>query len=114
IAFGTYQPKHVKSRGQKGALAARLRRGSVITVPRVPTGTMTHPTEKPQLLLRQLIESSSSIGEAILDPFMGTGSTLIAARTEGRRAIGIELEERYCEIAVKRLQQAVLPVEVLA
>ena len=67
-----------------------------------------HPTAKPLPLLRRLITASSSQGESVLDPFMGSGTTLRAAKDLGRRAIGIEIEERYCEIAVKRLQQEVI------
>lgn len=69
-----------------------------------------HPTVKPVGLLAWLIAKSSNDGELVLDPFMGSGPTLRAARDLGRRAIGIELEERYCEAAVRRLQQSVLPM----
>lgn len=73
-----------------------------------------HPTVKPVGLLSWIIGKSSSVGELIIDPFMGSGTTLRAAKDLGRKAIGIEIEERYCEIAAKRLQQSVLPWEVPA
>ena len=68
-----------------------------------------HPTEKPIPLLRSCIELFSD-SNTILDPFMGSGTTLRAAKDLGRKAIGIEIEEKYCEIAVKRLRQEVLPL----
>lgn len=69
-----------------------------------------HPTGKPLDLIREWVSLFSNLGDLILDPFMGSGTTLRAAKDLGRKAIGIELEERYCEIAVKRLQQQVLPL----
>ena len=63
-----------------------------------------HPSQKPIALLRQLTEKFSRPGDLILDPFVGSGGTLVAAAELGRRAIGIEIEERYCEIAAKRLE----------
>ena len=67
---------------------------------------MRHPTEKPVALMRLLIESSSLPGEIVLDPFAGVGSALVAAVVTGRRAIGIEIDKRYAEIAAERLRDA--------
>jgi site-specific DNA-methyltransferase (adenine-specific) len=67
-----------------------------------------HPTEKPMELYTRFIEQFTDEGETILDPFMGSGTTLEAAKLMGRKAIGIELEEKYCEIAANRLRQEVL------
>ena len=64
-----------------------------------------HPTEKPIRLMRDLVSRFDGL---ILDPFMGSGTTLRAAKDLGYKAIGIEIEEKYCEIAVKRLAQEVL------
>jgi len=65
-----------------------------------------HPTEKPLRLMRYLV--SKVPATHILDPFMGSGTTLVAAKLLGRQAIGIEISERYCEIAANRLAQGVL------
>lgn len=72
------------------------------------TGNELHPTQKPESLCGQLIRPFCPKGGTILDPFMGSGTTLRAAKDLGRKAIGIELEERYCEIAARRMCQEVL------
>ena len=67
-----------------------------------------HPSVKPLRLLQWLIGQTDA--QTILDPFMGSGTTLRAAKDLGRKAIGIEIEEKYCEIAAKRMAQEVLPL----
>ncbi len=62
-----------------------------------------HITGKPTALLRDILNTSSKF-QVVLDPFAGSGSTLVAAADLNRKAIGIEIEERYCEIAARRLE----------
>lgn len=68
-----------------------------------------HPAQKPVEIMRWCIELAPA-AQTVLDPFMGSGTTLRAAKDLGRKAIGIEIEERYCEIAAKRMSQMVLPL----
>lgn len=109
ISFGVKVESPSDRKAGHGNGVARLRRGTVLSIPRIsPTllrwrGAL-HPTEKPVPIWRELIESSSRIGEVILDPFMGSGSSLEAAFLECRQAIGIEIDESHCEIAAKRLE----------
>jgi site-specific DNA-methyltransferase (adenine-specific) len=68
-----------------------------------------HPTEKPIRLMRWCLKmGTDEIGDVVLDPFMGSGTTLRAAKDLGLRAIGVEREERYCQIAAERMGQEVL------
>jgi site-specific DNA-methyltransferase (adenine-specific) len=67
-----------------------------------------HPCPKPLKFCKWQVSKGSREGELILDPFMGIGTTLRAAKDLGRKAIGIEIEEKYCEIAAKRCAQEVL------
>lgn len=75
-------------------------------------GRCVHPTQKPAASMRWSIGRSGAPESAtILDPFMGSGTTLVAAKELGRKCIGVEIEERYCEIAARRLEQEVLAFE---
>jgi site-specific DNA-methyltransferase (adenine-specific) len=75
--------------------------------PRLPDGT-THPTVKPLSLMRWLVRLVTPAGGVVLDPFAGSGTTAEAARLEDFRAICAEADERYCELAARRLSQGVL------
>lgn len=73
-------------------------------------GKALHPTQKPEAVLVPLIEYSCPPEGLVLDPMMGAGSTLVSAMSVGRKAVGIEVSERYCEVAARRLDQGVLPL----
>jgi DNA modification methylase len=109
VMFGVYNLSATDRKRGGGNLVARMRKSSILRCNRSHSVQVkNHPTEKPVQILREMIESSSRLGETVFDPFAGSGSTLVAALTEGRKAIGIEIEERYCEVAARRLSQEVL------
>lgn len=72
-----------------------------------------HPTQKPLAVMRWCIQQAPDV-KTIVDPFMGSGTTLRAAKDLGLTAVGVDAEERYCEIAAKRLSQGVLPLQNLS
>jgi site-specific DNA-methyltransferase (adenine-specific) len=86
----------------------RLRR-SVIQVPSCH-GAACHATQKPEGIISPLLEYSTPVAGLVLDPFCGSGTTLVEAKRTGRRAIGIELLEENCERAALRLSQDMLPL----
>lgn len=104
--FYTSLHRHGGKRGKESKLW-RLRKGSVLEHGRRTGRTLRHPTEKPLSLLGELIESSSRVGDQVLDPFAGVGSTGVAAVLAGRGCVTVEVEEKYCAIAAERLARAV-------
>lgn len=83
-------------------------RADVLSFKATASADRDHPVEKPVALLAALIAPTVPKGGLVLDPFMGSGTTLQAAKEAGVRAVGIETEERYCEVAAQRCAQEVL------
>lgn len=77
---------------------------------RNPDGKRFHPTQKPLALIQWALSQAPEDIGTVLDPFMGSGTTLVAAKLAGKRAIGIEQNKKYCDDAIKRLAQGVLPL----
>ena len=103
---GSYAPKHeFVLFAHKGRRTLNgFRHPDIIKAKR--TGNIYHPTEKPVDLLELFLEESSEKHNLILDPFMGSGSTGVACVNTGRRFIGIEIEQKYFDVAAKRIEQA--------
>jgi len=107
VGFNNWEPVLVwgNARGQASA--------DVFTAPLIPDPTLeAHPCPKPLAWGTALVSRLSRPGDVVVDPFAGSGTVLRAAKTLGRTAIGIEVEERYCELAVTRLGQEVLDLAV--
>ena len=82
------------------------RDGSVLHYNTVPSANRNHPTEKPIALFDYLIKKISDKEQTILDPFMGSGTTGVACMNLGRKFIGIEIEQKYFDIAARRIEDA--------
>jgi site-specific DNA-methyltransferase (adenine-specific) len=99
------QPAHTGTVGSRDYDKADTRLVRSVIRTRSMNGGAIHPTEKPGAILDPLIRYSVPPGGLVLDPFAGSGSTLLTARSLGRRAVGIEADERYCEAAARRLAE---------
>ena len=67
-------------------------------------GVKSHPTQKPLKLIQQIFLTSTKKGDLVLDPFMGSGTTAVVAEALGRKWVGIEKEEKYINVALKRIK----------
>jgi 16S rRNA G966 N2-methylase RsmD len=92
----------------KAVRLLRYRWNGMLQEPGCPREFREHPTQKPEAVMRWALMQAPQDVRTVLDPFMGSGTTLVAAKRLGRQAVGIEREEHYCEIAAKRLQQGAL------
>jgi DNA modification methylase len=105
ITFAVSLHRHAGQTG-KSSPAVRMRKGSVLRFG-PPTGRkVRHPNEKPTALLRELIESSTRVGDLVLDPFAGSGSTAVAAVLSGRRAVLVESDPQWVPLAIERITVA--------
>jgi DNA modification methylase len=94
---------------RKAVRKLTYRWNGMLQAPGCPKELRLHPTIKPEPVMRWALMQAPPGVRTVLDPFMGSGTTLVAAKRLGRQCVGIEREERYCEVAAKRLAQDVLP-----
>ena len=107
IGRGNYHPKHepcwyAVRKGTKAHWSGSRKESTVWNIDKPMKSETGHSTQKPVECMRRPILNNSSPGQAVYDPFLGSGTTLIAAETEGRHCYGLELEPSYCDIIVKR------------
>lgn len=95
---------------KKAVRKITYRWNGMLQQPGRPKEKRVHPTQKPEAVMVWALQHAQNV-RTVLDPFMGSGTTLVAAKRLGKAATGIEREERYCEIAAKRLAQGALPME---
>ena len=109
LSSGNYLPdtEYIVHGFQSGCCFGEYKNKSRFIIHPAQQGNL-HPNEKPIPVIAKMIAVGSQEGELIIDPFMGSGTTLVAAKQNGRRAIGIEREKKYCEVAVNRLKQCML------
>jgi len=109
IGRGHYHPKHepcwyAVRKQQVGHWSGSRKESTVWNIDKPMKSETGHSTQKPVECMRRPIVNNSSPGQAVYDPFLGSGTTVIAAETEGRRCFGLEIEPAYCDIVVKRWQ----------
>jgi DNA modification methylase len=116
LCAGNYLPdtEYIVHAYKSGRLFGEYKDKSRFIVHPSEQNDFDHPTGKPLAVMAKMIRLGTEEGESIVDPFSGSGSTLVAARNLGRLATGIEIEERHCETAATRLSQSVLSFGVPA
>jgi len=105
---GALRANHAMAAGQCNIIKQIGVRWNVWRIKGMPSECGDHPATFPEPLARDHILSWSNEGDVVFDPFSGSGTTMKMARLMGRQGIGIEIHERYCEIAAERLRQRLL------
>ena len=110
IGRGDYHPKHeplwyAVKKSRKGHYCGGRKQSTVWEIDKPRKSETGHSTQKPVECMKRPIENNSSPGQAVYDPFLGSGTTIIAAEMTGRVCHGLELSPEYCDVIVKRWQE---------